>query len=342
MSGSGLGGIAAAVITVVLAFVTGIAVLTGGTASPSCVPATTATTSPAGAVGVFDTEQVTNAATITAVVAGLGLPRRAAVIAVAVAITESSLRNVDHGDVVGPDSRGLFQQRAPWGPEAVRMNPAGATELFLTGGRGGQPGLVDIPGWDTLPLARAAQAVQRSALPDAYAQNEASAQMLVNTVAPGAKAACPLPGSDGGLPEGFTLPENTPGQVQVAIGWALAQLGTSYFYGGDCTDPHGPNETRHCDCSSLTMRAYAAAGVPLPRTAAAQSRTGTGVSDPTDLRPGDLVLLSGAHGTRADPGHVALYLGQGLVVEAPGTGLNVRVAPLYRASDIVAVRRPVL
>ena len=47
------------------------------------------------------------------------------------ALTESTLHNVDHGDLAGPDSRGLFQQRDSWGSATVRMDPASATGLFL-------------------------------------------------------------------------------------------------------------------------------------------------------------------------------------------------------------------
>ncbi|MDP9830856.1 hypothetical protein [Kineosporia succinea] len=148
---------------------------------------------------VFDAEQRANARIIVRTAARLDLPPRAWIIALATAIQESSLRNLDHGDVVGPDSRGLFQQRAAWGPDRARMNPAAATRLFLTGGRGGQAGLTDIPGWQDLSLSRAAQAVQRSAHPEAYASHEleATALVLENTddpvTAASLRAACTRP-----------------------------------------------------------------------------------------------------------------------------------------------------
>ncbi len=83
-----------------------------------------------GATGL-SAEQSENARTIIEATLGRGLDLRDAVIAIMTAMTESSLRNVNYGDLAGPDSRGLFQQRDPWGPLTVRMDPAGATGLFL-------------------------------------------------------------------------------------------------------------------------------------------------------------------------------------------------------------------
>ena len=70
----------------------------------------------------YSADQVANAAVIVAVGAQLGVPVRGWIIAVAVAMQESGLRNLDHGDSAGPDSRGLFQQRSAWGSLAVRLD----------------------------------------------------------------------------------------------------------------------------------------------------------------------------------------------------------------------------
>lgn len=102
---------------------------------------------------------------------------RAAVIGVATAAQESSLVNISYGD---RDSIGLFQQRAPWGTDAERMDPVTAATMFFTGGRGGQRGLTAFPDWPTVPLAVAAQRVQVSAFPDAYAKWQ---QLAVDAVA---------------------------------------------------------------------------------------------------------------------------------------------------------------
>ena len=71
------------------------------------------------------TDQAANASLITAVAVQRGLPPRAASIALATAMQESKLRNIDHGDQAGPDSRGLFQQRPSqgWGTEEQVMDP---------------------------------------------------------------------------------------------------------------------------------------------------------------------------------------------------------------------------
>ena len=84
-----------------------------------------------GADASLNPEQQANAAAIIATVTARGLGAEDAAIAIMTALTESTLSNVDHGDIAGPDSRGLFQQRDSWGPIEVRMDPAGATGLFL-------------------------------------------------------------------------------------------------------------------------------------------------------------------------------------------------------------------
>lgn len=95
----------------------------------------------------------------------LSVPVRGWVVAVTTAVQESGLLPLRYGD---RDSLGLFQQRAAWGTKAQRLDPASATAMFYTGGHGGQPGLTDLDGWQQMPIGEAAQAVQRSAYPDAY------------------------------------------------------------------------------------------------------------------------------------------------------------------------------
>jgi hypothetical protein len=111
--------------------------------------------------------QAVNASLITAVAVQRGLPPRAASIALATAMQESKLRNIGHGDQAGPDSRGLFQQRPSqgWGTEEQVMDPYYAVNAFYDA-------LVRIPGYETMEITDAAQQVQRSAYPTAYAQHE--------------------------------------------------------------------------------------------------------------------------------------------------------------------------
>jgi hypothetical protein len=112
-------------------------------------------------------DQAVYASLITAVAVQRGLPPRAATIALATAMQESKLRNIEHGDQAGPDSRGLFQQRPSqgWGTEEQVMDPFYATNAFYDA-------LVQIPGYESMEITEAAQRVQRSAFPTAYAQHE--------------------------------------------------------------------------------------------------------------------------------------------------------------------------
>ncbi|SFF89490.1 LysM domain-containing protein [Curtobacterium sp. YR515] len=123
-------------------------------------------------------EQRGNAATIVAVGRSLGVSDHGIVIALAAAMQESSLRNLSHGD---RDSVGLFQQRPSqgWGSAAALQDPATAAKRFFTGNPGHTRGLLDIAGWSSMNVTTAAQAVQVSAYPKAYAQWEKTAQSLL-------------------------------------------------------------------------------------------------------------------------------------------------------------------
>lgn len=127
-----------------------------------------------GSVTPLTGEMRTHAATIVRVGRELGVPQYGIVIALATAMQESTLRNLSWGD---RDSVGLFQQRpsAGWGTAADLQIPSHAARLFYVGRSGYTRGLLDIPGWQSMTLTQAAQAVQISAYPNHYAQWEASA-----------------------------------------------------------------------------------------------------------------------------------------------------------------------
>ena len=113
-------------------------------------------------------------------------------------------------------------------------------------------------------------------------------------------------------------------------------LGTYYQWGGDCKAPYNLDGGNGCDCSSLVKMAWAAGGVNLPRVTYDQVHEGTPVSSVNNLSPGDLLF---AVGSAASPNHVALYLGNGQVIDAPKTGMTVRIKPLsYWKPQIVAMR----
>jgi cell wall-associated NlpC family hydrolase len=108
------------------------------------------------------------------------------------------------------------------------------------------------------------------------------------------------------------------GQASVAVKYAYAQLGKPYVWGGA-----GPNSF---DCSGLTMRAWGAAGVSLPHSAAGQQSMLRSVSL-SALQPGDLVF----YGSPAY--HVTIYIGGGRVIAAPHTGTNVQIQSVGSATS---------
>ncbi|MHA6797530.1 C40 family peptidase (plasmid) [Pseudonocardia bannensis] len=298
----------------------------------------------------WSAEQTANAQTITQIAVQRGLPRRAAVIAVSTAIVESDLVNVNYGD---RDSLGLFQQRPSqgWGSPEQIINPAYATDTFYDK-------LLALPDWQQLPPGAAAQAVQRSALPDRYAPQEAAAAKIVgrywvgpdNPPPPGADPdlqlaslstlACPDQGGSNlplrpstldpkTLPSGFTLP--TFPQQRAAVSYALAQVGKPYVWGAK-----GPDTF---DCSGLMQAAWAAAGVPISAGTLNQVHDGTAAPGLAQLAPGDLLFIPGSLGTPANPRHVGMYAGGGVVVNAYDSATGVILEPLDTWADqVVAIR----
>ena len=147
--------------------------------------------------------------------------------------------------------------------------------------------------------------------------------------APPRDDAGPLP--HGAVPPPVAVaPVGTPGSpletdaapgsaAQIAIQFAVAQVGLPYVWGGD-----GPAAgDAGFDCSGLTHAAYGAAGVSLPRTAHTQHRHGPLVRPGSPLMPGDLVF----YGVPSRVHHVGLYLGGGRMVNAPRFGEPVQIAP---------------
>lgn len=145
--------------------------------------ASTGGTTPVASTGLH-TNQIANARTIIAVGRSLGVSDYGIVIALSAAAQESSLENVTYGD---RDSLGLFQQRPSmgWGSRSQLLNPTYAARLFFGGSHnpnaGKTRGLLDIPGWSRMTVTQAAQAVQVSAYPNAYAKWERAARIWVAT-----------------------------------------------------------------------------------------------------------------------------------------------------------------
>ncbi|MEV6968550.1 hypothetical protein AB0M47_25885 [Hamadaea sp. NPDC051192] len=139
----------------------------------------------------LDVTQMSNAATITAVGIGRKVPDRAVVVALATALQESKLENLDGGD---RDSIGLFQQRPSqgWGTPDQIADPRYAAKKFYTA-------LLKVKGWQKMRVTEAAQKVQRSAYPEAYQKWADEAEVIANALLGKVSAAvrCTLPDTDG-------------------------------------------------------------------------------------------------------------------------------------------------
>ncbi|RXZ51834.1 hypothetical protein [Agromyces binzhouensis] len=153
----------------------------GGTINPT-------TAEQVGPVAGYDVTQLGIAAMIMNSAAKLGLPPRAATIAVMTAMGESSLRNLDHGDHVDNTTIGVFQQGESYGPRADRLNPETAATAFLTR-------LVQIRSWDTMDPSLAAHTVQINQDPDHYTPYYSAAVEVVNALTSTSSAgACGIDG----------------------------------------------------------------------------------------------------------------------------------------------------
>jgi hypothetical protein len=269
------------------------------------------------------------------VVAAVAVARggdQAAVIALITGLAESGLRvlanphdpagNAFPNQGVGSDhaSLGIFQQQPWWGTAAARMEPVASTNIFLDH-------LLAIPNWQAAPPWQVAQQVQASAFAGGSnyrAQMDLAVSILNAVKADTAALKCgssgigqPPSGPVGqyGLPAGYTLPAGAS-PAAAAVSSALSELGKPYVFGAS-----GPAAF---DCSGLMVAAWADGGHTLSRTTYSQIHDGTPTTA-AQLVPGDLVLTPGSDGTLAAPGHVGMFIGEGLVVEAPHTGDVVKV-----------------
>lgn len=322
----------------------GLGVVTIAATQSNALPARPPVCVSAGAVAGLSAIQAQNARVIVAT-AEQRAGRAGAYIAIMVALAESDLRILSNpNDPAGNsipsqgvghdhDSLGLFQQRPGWGTAAQRMDAIESTQLFVDA-------LLHVSGWQSMTPWYAAQSVQRSAFTGRpNGSNGGSSVVGGNYLHQASRAAAILaivdgtsrtldcggappdaltPGGPGshGLPAGFTLPASASPQARTAVAFALAQLGKPYLWGGN-----GPGSF---DCSGLTQQAWRRAGVAIGRVVGQQLQDGVAATPPS-LAPGDLVMIPGATGTLAAPGHVGMYIGSGLVVNAPRTGDVVRI-----------------
>ncbi|HEY3701293.1 MAG TPA: hypothetical protein VGL32_03460, partial [Acidimicrobiales bacterium] len=155
----------------------------GPSASPGCTATVGSRSYP------LELAQAANAATIAAVGKRDGIEDHGVTVALAAALQESKLHNLPNGDL---DSVGLFQQRPSqgWGPASSLIIPSYAASAFYRA-------LVQVPGWASLPVTDAAQRVQHSAAPQAYAAWEPEARDVAQVLT-------------GEVPSGLTCQFSTP------------------------------------------------------------------------------------------------------------------------------------
>ena len=249
-------------------------------------------------------DQLTNAATIIRVGRSLDVPERGLVVAIATAMQESQLKNLQGGHL---DSVGLFQQRDAWAPRSDRLDPATAARMFYTGGQQGQRGLLDIADWGSMSITDAAQAVQVSAFPFAYAKWESMAAGLVEATTGEDPLACEEDVVPAGLPAG---------EVGEMLRAALSMQGKYYVWGGTtCSGVDG---------SGLVVDGWRQAGYVLTVRTAAQMYNVSSPIPRGSEKPGDLIF--GQFNTRvAGAGHVMIVVRPGLAVQAPSRGKVVRL-----------------
>ncbi|WP_343317535.1 NlpC/P60 family protein [Arthrobacter sp. TMP15] len=274
---------------------------------------------PNGAVLTLDPQQQSIAGSYLSVGQSLGVPERGIQIAIMVALQESGLRMLANpavpaslgmphdGLAYDHDSLGSAQQRprAGWGSVQELMTAAYNAEAFFGGPRGpnhgSPPGLLDMPGWTSMGLGQAAQAVQVSAFPELYERWAPAALAIMASVkGTGSPPAC-LQAASSEDPAAPPVPANLSATRRAILHYAQEGVGGSYVWGGTAF--------KAWDCSGYVQWIYAQVGIALPRTE--QWLAGRPTNAP---QPGDLVVQN-ADGPN-HWGHVGIYAGAGMMYSA--------------------------
>ncbi|MGL5858157.1 MAG: M23 family metallopeptidase [Angustibacter sp.] len=255
---------------------------------------------PSGSVAGYAGVQLENAALVMNAAQALDVDVRAQTVGVMTAMGESRLRVLDRGDAAGPDSRGLFQQRAngAWGSYADRMDPTISSTNFFRA-------LARVPEWSSLPPTIAAHRVQRNADPYYYERFWDPAVQVVQALA-GAEVSEVGTGvatGTGGLP----CTGSAPGQVS-ADGWTKPAI-------GPVTSEFGLRDNPVTGVRRLHAGTDIGAACDAPIYAAAD---GTVVSAGPATGYGNLILVD--HGDGAVTAYAHMY-GNGLLTTA---GTSVR------------------
>lgn len=310
-------------------------------------------------VGGYIPAQVSVAAVIMQTAEAEGLGSAAQIIGLITAQQESTMGL--NTQPTGAGDAGPFQQRTldGWYGSLEQVNDvAYAARAFFKGvtaqslgdygsagggeGYGHLPGLVDVDGWETMAPGDAAQAVQRSAHPGAYAAHVDAAQRLMTA----------LSGVEVNIDSTATMCNaggdiGATGDAKAAIERGRGLLATPYEFGGGGV--HGPDTG--IDCSGFIQYMLAAVGVTdLPRTSQQQFDALSGSPiEPSQIRPGDLIFYAkGRTGTVGSPNaisHVSMYAGNGKMIESTryngGTepGVQEVDAQIEGSRGFVGVRR---
>jgi cell wall-associated NlpC family hydrolase len=252
-------------------------------------------------VSDLDAEQRAIVEQIIAIGKQRRLPPRAWQIAIQAGMTESRLHNLHYGD---RDSLGIFQMRPSqgWGSAAQVTDPGYEINKFYDV-------LLRVPGWETQRPGDSAQDIERSAFPARYHQWEPLAVNVIGAVGGDVteftRVSCTAP-----------LPPGTTSEVaERAMHYALGEVGKPYVWGAT-----GPNAY---DCSGLMLRAYESAGVTLPRVARQQYWAGAQLPV-RQAQPGDLLFWGYDTSNPDSIHHVAMYLGNGRMVEAANQTVPLR------------------
>ena len=205
------------------------------------------------------------------------------------------------------------------------------TTVLLQNYQLGQAALADLQRSEQATVASIeADKAKQTELKETASQKVREAQQLVNRLTAEQQAALananPATGTGGGSSSSYNPPppvQNGPA-AEAIVAWAMARVGYRYVYGGS-----GPNTY---DCSGFTMAAYATIGIKLPHSATTQFRYGVPVSR-ADLQPGDLVFFY------SGPGHVGIYVGGGMIVDARNESVGVVYRYLDNSMPITGARR---
>ena len=211
----------------------------------------------------------------------------------------------------------------------VSSKVADTTTVLLQNYQLGQAALADLQRSEQATVASIeADKAKQTELKETASQKVHEAQQLVNRLTAEQQAALANnnPATGGGSGSNYAPPppvQNGPAAAAI-VAWAMARVGYPYVYGGA-----GPNAY---DCSGFTMAAYATVGISLPHGSSTQFRYGVAVAR-ADLQPGDLVFFY------SGPGHVGIYVGGGMIVDARNEQLGVVYRSLDDAMPITGARR---